>query len=81
MKLIAFKQLMDYRFLLSFEDGVSKETDLKALIGNHVDLSALGTAHLDADWGCLEFNGGKVDIEPKTLYQFATEYSKTRVAA
>jgi len=26
------------------------------------------TAHIDKDWGCLEFKNGLVDIEPNTLY-------------
>jgi len=41
------------------------------LIGKHVSLDQLNTAHIDPEWGCLEFNAGFVDIEPKTLYQFA----------
>lgn len=81
MKLIAFKHLSSYRFLLTFENGETLEADLQALIGHHVDLDALDTARLDADWGCLEFNGGTVDIEPKTLFRFAGGRSETRVAA
>ena len=42
------------------------------LIGHHVSLEALNTARIDPEWGYLEFNDGKVDIEPKTLCQFAT---------
>lgn len=72
MKLKHFEHGNAYRFLLTFENGETKEADLMDLIGQHVSLEALDTARIDAEWGCLEFNGGKVDIEPKTLYQFAT---------
>jgi hypothetical protein len=72
MKLKHFEHYDAYRFLLTFENGVVKEADLFDLIGHYVSLDALNTAHIDPEWGCLEFNGGKVDIEPKTLYQFAT---------
>ena len=72
MKIKHFTHLDAYRFLLAFENGVVKETDLIDLIGHHVSLDCLNTAHIDPEWGCLEFNGGQVDIEPKTLYQFAT---------
>ena len=37
-----------------------------------VFFQALNTAQLNKDWGCLEFNDGAVDIEPKTLYRYAT---------
>lgn len=59
-----------YRFLLTFENGEIKEADLFDLIGHYVSLDALNTARIDPEWGCLEFNGGKVDIDPKTLYKF-----------
>ncbi|MFI3119374.1 MAG: hypothetical protein QX203_05310 [Methylococcaceae bacterium] len=36
-------------------------------------VDALNTAHIDPEWGCLKFNDGRVDIEPKTLYRFATD--------
>ncbi|MDD1627757.1 MAG: DUF2442 domain-containing protein [Methylococcaceae bacterium] len=77
MKIKHFEHLDAYRFLLTFENGVVKETDLLDLIGHHVTLDGLNTARIDTEWGCLEFNGGQVDIEPKTLYQFAiTEHYK-----
>jgi hypothetical protein len=72
MKLKHFEHYDAYRFLLTFENGEVKEADLVDLIGHHVSLDALNTARIDPEWGCLEFNGGRVDIEPKTLYQFAT---------
>jgi hypothetical protein len=80
MKLKHFEHLYAYRFLLTFENGEPKETDLFALIGHYVSLDALNTARINPEWGCLEFNGGKVDIEPKTLYQFATANHYQEVA-
>ena len=73
MKLIEFKHLKGYVFILTFENGETKETDLTNLLAKHVDETNLSTAQLNKDWGCLEFNGGAVDIEPKTLYQYATK--------
>ena len=29
---------------------------------------------IDKDWGCLEFNGGMVDIEPKILYKYCVKF-------
>ncbi len=71
MKLKHFIQLDRYRFVLTFANGEIKEADLQALIGQHVAGELLYTAHIDPEWGCLEFLGGKVDIEPKTLYRYA----------
>jgi len=71
MKLKHFEHIDVYRYLLIFENDEHKEVDLIELIGNYVSLDQLNTAHIDPEWGCLEFNGGQVDIEPKTLYQFA----------
>ena len=72
MKLTHFKQIDAYNFALTFANGETKQADLKDLIGLHVALDALKTARIDPDWGCLEFNNGRVDIEPKTLYEFAS---------
>ncbi len=71
MKLINFKQLKNYIFILTFENGENIETDLKTLIERHVSIKDLNTAQLNKEWGCLEFNHGMVDIDPKTLYQFS----------
>jgi hypothetical protein len=71
MKLKHFKQLDMYRFVLTFESGEIKEADLHDLIGQHVAIELLHTAHIDPEWGCLEFLDGKVDIEPNTLYRYA----------
>ena len=73
MKLIEFKHLKGYVFILTFENGETKETDLTSLLAKHVDENNLSTAQLNKDWGCLEFNGCAVDIEPKTLYRYATK--------
>lgn len=80
MKLKHFEHYDGYHFLLTFENGEVKEADLVDLIGHHVSPDALNTARIDTEWGCLEFNGGKVDIEPKTLYQFATVEQHKEVA-
>jgi hypothetical protein len=56
--------------LLTFENGEVKEADLADLIGQHVLLDALNTPRIDPEWGCLQFNDGSVDIEPKTLHRF-----------
>lgn len=72
MKLKHFEHLDAYRFVLTFENGLVKEADLQDLIGHHVSVEALNTARIDPEWGCLEFNGGSVDIEPKNLYRFTT---------
>ena len=80
MKLRQFEQIHAYRFLLSFENGEIWEADLKDLIGRYVTVDDLHTAHVDSDWGCLEFLGGRVDIEPKTLYRYAHSASDKQVA-
>ena len=74
MKLKHFTWQDAYRFKLIFENGEVKEADLKELIGHYVALEALNTAHLDTIWGCLEFKNGMVDIEPKTLYEYANRH-------
>lgn len=71
MKLKHFEHLKAYRFELSFENGQIVNADLEELIGQYVSLDAVKTARIDPEWGCIEFNDGKADIDPKTLYQFA----------
>lgn len=73
MKLIEFKQKKEYHFILKFMNGEVKEVDLKELIGKHVSLIDLKSAKLNEEWGCLEFKSGMVDIEPKTLYKYASQ--------
>lgn len=77
MKLRHFEQREAYLFVLTFDNGEVKETDLQGLIGQHVPADALHNAHIDMEWGCLEFLNGRVDIEPKTLYRYANgEFDK-----
>jgi hypothetical protein len=71
MKLRHVEQCEEYRFILSFENGETREADLQALIGQHLPIEGLRTAHIDKEWGCLEFLDGRIDIEPKTLYRYA----------
>lgn len=71
MKLKCFEHRGGYCFVLTFANGEAKLVDLQKLIGAYVTSDAVNTARIDPEWGCLEFNGGVVDIEPKTLYQFA----------
>jgi len=73
MKLIKFIHQQGYCFTLFFANGESKDADLKALIGAYVALNELKTARLNPEWGCLEFNEGHADIEPKTLYRYVFE--------
>lgn len=81
MKLIKITPKKDYIFTLFFENGESKESDLKELIEKHVSLQQLKTAQINSDWGCLEFNNGMVDIEPKTLYNYAYDIKNLSEAA
>ena len=70
MKLKEIKHQHDYEFLLTFANGETATVDLKALISPHVKPQEIHSAHVNNEWGCLEFKGGAVDVEPKTLYQF-----------
>ena len=70
MKLKEIKHQRGYEFLLTFTNGESANVDLKTLISSYVKLQEIHTAHINQEWGCLEFKGGAVDVEPKTLYQF-----------
>jgi hypothetical protein len=71
MKLKEIEHTSEYQFLIKFENGEVMSADLKDLICKYVNKNDLKTAHINQEWGCLEFNNGKVDIEPKTLYQYA----------
>ena len=71
MKLERFQHFDGYSFELVFENGQTLKVNLQELIGQYVSLDEVKTARIDPEWGCLEFNDGKADIEPKTLYQFA----------
>jgi len=74
MKLVHFERLGGYLFRLGFANGEYLVSDLEELIGKHVAPEGLSTARLDGGWGCLEFDGGRVDIEPKTLYRYAKSH-------
>lgn len=71
MKLRSFKHKEQYTFLLEFVDHTRREIDLSPLLAAYVEPSAIETAQIDPEWGCLTFEDGMVDIEPKTLYKFA----------
>ena len=70
MKLEQFEIKKDYIFMLKFENGITRTIDLSDLIKSKVKPEEIKTAHIDKDWGCLEFNDGMVDISPKTLYNY-----------
>jgi len=80
MKLKRFEHLEVYRFMLTFENGEIKQADLQELIGAYVVPDALPTARINPEWECLEFNDGKVDIEPKTLYRYAAAADSRQAA-
>ncbi|NOQ37145.1 MAG: DUF2442 domain-containing protein [Methylococcaceae bacterium] len=81
MKLIDIIHQTNYTFTLFFENGEKKDCDLKELIEKHVSLNQIKTAQINPEWGCLEFNEGRVDIEPKTLYNYAYDIKKLSEAA
>jgi hypothetical protein len=70
MKLKQIKHQKEYEFILTFSNGETFSADLKNLISSYVKPQETGTAYINKEWGCLEFNEGAVDVEPKTLYQF-----------
>ncbi|NBC47414.1 MAG: DUF2442 domain-containing protein [Gammaproteobacteria bacterium] len=80
MKLLQFKNLAGFEFSLTFENGKTANVDLEPLIGRYLSTEELGSAEIDLDWGCLQFAGGSVDIEPKTLYRFAFGESNVQAA-
>ena len=74
MKLVEFSN-NGYIFRLKFEDGTCIESNLKALLQQKVSPSSLNTAQIDPEWGCLEFDNGLIDIEPKTLFNYCISHS------
>ncbi len=70
MKLKEAQNISGYKFLFVFENGEQKEANIEPLISKYVSKEETNTAHVDEEWGCLEFKNGSVDIEPKTLYTF-----------
>ena len=75
MRLIIFEHLEGYRFKLEFVNGEIKTVDLTDLIAKYVGREDLSSACIDPEWGCLQFKNRNADIEPKTLYKFATSNS------
>ncbi len=75
MKLKEFEYRGNYLFALTFDEGRYLEADLSPLIAKYVNLSEVNSARIDPEWGCLEFKNGAVDIEPKTLYQWAESHN------
>jgi len=73
MKLNHFKYCENYIFEFDFENGIHKIVDISALVKSKLTLEDLNSAHIDKDWGCLEFKDGMVDIDPKTLYNFSMQ--------
>ncbi|MBM4208325.1 MAG: DUF2442 domain-containing protein [Gammaproteobacteria bacterium] len=80
MKLKKFEHLESYCFKLELVTGEIKTADLTDLIAKHVGVEDLSSACIDPEWGCLQFKNGNADIEPKTLYKFATSNSFERAA-
>jgi hypothetical protein len=78
MKLSQIKHQEDYKFLVTFENGEESVVDLRSLISNYVARNELKTAKIDQEWGCLEFKGGEVDIEPKTLYAYVQQQANRK---
>jgi len=70
MKLKSFVYKEGYIFLLEFADHRTAEIDLSPLLKPYVEPLDMNTAEIDPEWGCLMFQDGMVDIEPKTLYSF-----------
>jgi hypothetical protein len=75
MKLNAFTNIDQYIFEFDFEDGTHKIVDIAPLVQSKVSLEDIKSAHIDSEWGCLEFNDGMIDIDPKTLYSFVLKAS------
>jgi hypothetical protein len=71
MKLKSFEHKSNYVFALEFYDSSRVEADLSPLLQAYLEPAAIETAQIDPEWGCLMFKNGMIDIEPKTLYNFA----------
>lgn len=76
MKLKEIEHQKGYQFFLTFINGEKMIVDLEALISSYVKPQETDSARIDQDWGCLEFNNGKVDLEPSTLYHYAKNHSQ-----
>ena len=80
MKLMRFELKNNYVFSFDFEDGLKKVVDISDLVKDKISKDELKTARINKEWGCLEFNNGMVDIEPKTLYKYITGSISPEVA-
>jgi hypothetical protein len=80
MKLRHIEQREIYTFEMTFENDETKLADLQGLVGQYVAVDELHTAHIDPEWGCLEFLNGQVDIDPKTLYRYVCADEVKRAA-
>jgi hypothetical protein len=58
-------------FDLTFENSQRWESDFQSLIGQHVALEDVSTDFIDAEWDCLEFLNGQIDVELKKLANYA----------
>ncbi len=76
MKLKTCRFFDGYNAELTFENGEQFRADMAELLRAYVAPNQLGSAHIDAEWGCLEFCDGAVDIEPQSLYRFVTTQFK-----
>lgn len=76
MKLKEIERQTGYIFFLTFINGEKMNVDLQDLISSYVKPQETNTARIDQDWGCLEFNNGRVDLEPETLYRYAKNHSQ-----
>ena len=60
--------------LQSFQFSLVIAVNLRALINKHIAENDLDSAKMDAEWGCLEFCDGAVDIDPAILYAYAQHH-------
>jgi len=73
MELCGYRHVEGYVAFLEFQNGEKMEVDMEELVKGKLTPKELESGRIDPDWGCLEF--GNVDIEPKTLYQYARTHS------
>jgi hypothetical protein len=74
MRLQGFQNI-GFQFLLVFTNDQAMVVNLSPLIDEHVAEAGLDSAKIDVEWGCLEFCNGAVDIDPTTLYRYASSHN------
>ena len=79
MKLQNIQRLNNFIFKLEFINGEIMEVNLASLVKDKVNKIDPTTAKINADWQCLEFNNGSIDIEPKTLFEFSKNNQKLKI--